>query len=49
MKELKYIMAENLKEFKEFYTEKIQTLAPKFAKQAVTESSKLITDFAIGK
>ena len=31
MKEFKFIMTENLKEFKEFYTEKIQSLAPKFA------------------
>ena len=31
MKEFKYIMTENLKEFKEFYTEQVNNLASKFA------------------
>jgi len=49
MKEFKYIMTENLKEFKEFYTEQILKLAPKFAKQAISDTSKSMMDIALGK
>ena len=49
MKEFKYIMTENLKEFKEFYTEEVKNLAPKFAQNALPDISKTILDFSSGK